>query len=164
MAQFLEREINNGKTEIGCPETNCKKGKITPGEVKKIVVPELFQKFINLAKASSALLSENLKRFTKPESNTVETKPSFAKTIGPKYQKKINSKYTQSRVERPYTDFGPHAPAQRLDGLTKHPDLMVFCLGTVFVSLSVIALFNPCITPIVAVVGVVTLGYGLLCN
>ena len=162
MAQFLEREINNGKSEIGCPETNCKKGKITPGEVKKIVVPELFQKFINSAKASSGFLSENLKRFTK--CNTLETKPSSAKTIGPKDQKKINSKYAQSKAERPKINFGPHAPVQRLDGLTKHPDLMVFCLGTVFVSLSVIALFNPCITPVVAVLGVVTLGYGLLCN
>ena len=78
MAQFLEREINDGKSEIGCPETNCKKGKITPGEVKKIVVPELFQKFINLAKASSAFLSENLKRVTEPEWNSVTLSGQFS--------------------------------------------------------------------------------------
>ena len=26
LSQFVTHEINNGKTKIGCPETNCKRG------------------------------------------------------------------------------------------------------------------------------------------
>ena len=63
----MTKKINNGKTEIGCPENNCKEGKITIDEVKKLVRPELFQRFVNLAKAKSAFLSENLKSNAVPK-------------------------------------------------------------------------------------------------
>ena len=100
----MTHEINNGKTKIGCLETNCKRGEIKVEEVRKIVNEELYQKFIRYTTAKSVFLSKNLKWCPKPDCNTickVRSKSSASKTTCPKCQEEFCSKCSQNWTEHP---------------------------------------------------------------
>ena len=100
----MTHEINNGKTKIGCLETNCKRGEIKVEEVRKIVNEELYQKFIRYTTAKSVFLSKNLKWCPKPDCNTickVRSKSSASKATCPKCQEEFCSKCSQNWSEHP---------------------------------------------------------------
>ena len=135
----MTNEINNDKTEIGCPEPNCKKGKITIDEVTKLVRPEIYQQFIfNLAKAKT--LNENLK--SKAVGN-VETKSSVPQTKG----------------EKP--KWAQNGTAQQ-DSSLKLEDLC-YLVGMVSLGIAgvVAAFINPAILPTI-MIGMVCYGLGLV--
>ena len=128
----MTHEINNGKGEIRCPETNCKKGKLSGKEVKTMVDEQLYLKYLALTEDKAVFLSKKLKWCPAPNCKTickVESKSSASKTTCPKCQTEFCSKCSENWTEHP-TECNPttadvkpcpgcQAPIQRQDGCFK---------------------------------------------